>query len=102
MKLLTHNMLTSKCLKGVVTGYPLSVVVCFIHHFDDTVNGNGLNRNSKCYFLARTLCFQVREIRVQESEFNKEFISRLIPKLEWNVFWSVAKQVNANSHLRGE
>ncbi|KAH9400969.1 hypothetical protein TYRP_002552 [Tyrophagus putrescentiae] len=27
MKLLTHNMLTSKCLKGVVTGYPLKLEV---------------------------------------------------------------------------
>ncbi|XP_038206373.1 multifunctional methyltransferase subunit TRM112-like protein [Zerene cesonia] len=25
MKLITHNMLTSKCLKGVVTGYPLAI-----------------------------------------------------------------------------
>lgn len=25
MKLLTHNMLTSKCMKNVVTGYPLSI-----------------------------------------------------------------------------
>ncbi|XP_051174448.1 multifunctional methyltransferase subunit TRM112-like protein [Leptopilina boulardi] len=26
MKLLTHNMLTSKCLKGVSVGYPLAIV----------------------------------------------------------------------------
>ncbi|XP_046736381.1 multifunctional methyltransferase subunit TRM112-like protein isoform X1 [Diprion similis] len=26
MKLLTHNMLTSKCLKGVTVGYPLAIV----------------------------------------------------------------------------
>ncbi|XP_003706029.1 tRNA methyltransferase subunit 11-2 [Megachile rotundata] len=26
MKLLTHNMLTSKCLKGVTVGYPLGIV----------------------------------------------------------------------------
>ncbi|XP_034933662.1 multifunctional methyltransferase subunit TRM112-like protein [Chelonus insularis] len=26
MKLLTHNMLTSKCLKGVNVGYPLGIV----------------------------------------------------------------------------
>ena len=25
MKLLTHNMLTSKCMKAVVTGYPLTI-----------------------------------------------------------------------------
>lgn len=27
MKLLTHNMLTSKCLKGVTVGYPLAIEV---------------------------------------------------------------------------
>lgn len=32
MKLLTHNMLTSKCLKGVNVGYPLGIVVsiCYV------------------------------------------------------------------------
>ena len=25
MKLLTHNMLTSKCMKAVTTGYPLAI-----------------------------------------------------------------------------
>lgn len=29
MKLLTHNMLTSKCLKGVTVGYPLGIEVIF-------------------------------------------------------------------------
>lgn len=27
MKLLTHNMLTSKCMKGVSVGYPLGINV---------------------------------------------------------------------------
>lgn len=27
MKLLTHNMLTSKAIKGVQTGFPLKIVV---------------------------------------------------------------------------
>lgn len=27
MKLITHNMLTSRCLRGVVTGYPLAIEV---------------------------------------------------------------------------
>ena len=30
MKLLTHNMLTSKCLKGVTVGYPLGILVSII------------------------------------------------------------------------
>lgn len=28
MKLLTHNMLTSKCLRNVQVGFPLKIVVC--------------------------------------------------------------------------
>lgn len=31
MKLLTHNMLTSKCLKGVTVGYPLGIIVSLFH-----------------------------------------------------------------------
>ncbi|KAG6459431.1 multifunctional methyltransferase subunit TRM112-like protein [Manduca sexta] len=30
MKLITHNMLTSKCLKGVVTGYPLAINATYV------------------------------------------------------------------------
>lgn len=29
MKLLTHNMLTSRGLKGVTVGYPLGIVVSY-------------------------------------------------------------------------
>lgn len=85
MKLLTHNLLTSKCLKGVVTGYPLGLVVSGILFFNFVL---GLLFMTLLIFL-----FQVKEIKVQESEFNKEFITKLIPKLDWNVFWSTAKQV---------
>ncbi|KAK7574489.1 hypothetical protein V9T40_011680 [Parthenolecanium corni] len=60
-------MLTSRCLKGVVTGYPLGIVA--------------------------------KEIKIQESEFNKDFITRLIPKLDWNVFWSTAKQIGYEGSL---
>lgn len=31
MKLLTHNMLTSKCLKGVTVGYPLEIIVSLFY-----------------------------------------------------------------------
>ncbi|XP_065217130.1 multifunctional methyltransferase subunit TRM112-like protein [Planococcus citri] len=67
MKLLTHNMLTSRCLKGVVTGYPLGLVA--------------------------------KEIKVQPSDFNKDFIVRVIPKLDWNVFWTTAKQIGYEGNL---
>ncbi|XKL68914.1 hypothetical protein PGB90_006683 [Kerria lacca] len=67
MKLVTHNMLTSKCLKGVNTGYPLKLVV--------------------------------KEIRVQSSDFNKEFISKMIPRLDWAVFVVAAKQIGHAGNL---
>lgn len=40
MKLLTHNMLTSKCLKGVTVGYPLGIVVSFKSVYNFKVNLN--------------------------------------------------------------
>ncbi|XP_018335356.1 multifunctional methyltransferase subunit TRM112-like protein [Agrilus planipennis] len=61
MKLLTHNMLTSKCMKGVTVGYPLK-----INAFD---------------------------VKVSEVDFNPEFVSRIIPKLDWNVLYNAAESI---------
>ncbi|XP_041986910.1 multifunctional methyltransferase subunit TRM112-like protein [Aricia agestis] len=67
MKLLTHNMLTSKCLKGVVTGYPLAI--------------------------------NATDIKVNEVEFNPDFISRVIPKLDWEVLWRAADSIGHSEGL---
>lgn len=67
MKLITHNMLTSKCLKGVVTGYPL------------TINAS--------------------DIKITDVDFNPEFISRIIPKLDWNVLWIAADSIGHSEGL---
>ncbi|CAH0386199.1 unnamed protein product [Bemisia tabaci] len=61
MKLLTHNMLSSKCLKGVVTGYPLTIIA--------------------------------KDVKVSEVDFNQEFVSRVLPKLDWNVLWKAAERL---------
>ncbi|GIY38705.1 multifunctional methyltransferase subunit TRM112-like protein [Caerostris extrusa] len=61
MKLLTHNFLTSKCLKRVKVGFPLGIV-------------------SK----------EVKEVKV---EFNTEFVSRMIPKVDWDVLCTAAEAV---------
>jgi len=61
MKLLTHNMLTSKCLKGVTVGYPLEIIA--------------------------------KEVKVSEIEFNSEFISRMIPKLDWPALFKAAENI---------
>ncbi|XP_066593094.1 multifunctional methyltransferase subunit TRM112-like protein [Prorops nasuta] len=61
MKLLTHNMLTSKCLKGVTVGYPLTIVA--------------------------------KDVKVCEVDFNSEFISRIIPKLDYATLWKAAESI---------
>lgn len=66
MKLLTHNLLTSKCIKGVNVGYPLGIVA--------------------------------RDVKVSEAEFNREFITRIIPKLDWDALCQAAESIG---HLKG-
>ena len=51
MKLLTHNMLSSKGIKGVKIGFPLKI--------------------------------EARDVKECEVDFNPEFTSRVIPKLDW-------------------
>jgi len=54
-------MLTSKCMKAVVTGYPLAI--------------------------------QARDVKVSEVEFNQDFISRIIPKIDWECLCRAAEQL---------
>lgn len=61
MKLLTHNFLTSKCIKGVTVGFPLGI--------------------------------EATEIKVNEVDFNPEFVSRMIPKLDWDAFTKTAESI---------
>ncbi|XP_037080278.1 multifunctional methyltransferase subunit TRM112-like protein [Pollicipes pollicipes] len=70
MKLLTHNMLTSKCLKNVVSGYPLQISI-----------------NSP------------EDVKVQEVDFNPEFIARIIPKVDWDVLCKTAEEVGHKGDL---
>ncbi|GLV33922.1 tRNA methyltransferase subunit 11-2 [Carabus blaptoides fortunei] len=70
MKLLSHNMLTSTCLKGVSVGYPL-----------------GINAN---------------DIKVNEVDFNAEFISRIIPKLDWTTLYKAAETLGHAEDLPAE
>lgn len=68
MKLLTHNMLTSKCLKGVTNGFPLKIIAN-----------------------------EVKEVSV---DFNKEFIERIIPKMDYKVLCDAAQEFGV--HLPSE
>ncbi|XP_064458717.1 multifunctional methyltransferase subunit TRM112-like protein [Ornithodoros turicata] len=59
MKLLTHNMMTSKCIKGVNVGFPLGIVA--------------------------------KETKEVSVDFNPEFVSRMIPKLDWDALYQAAE-----------
>jgi|TARA_B110000208_G_C11648890_1_gene387277 multifunctional methyltransferase subunit TRM112 len=61
--------------KGVSSGYPLQIVVA-----TDPTTGNVLEG----------------AVQTSESEFNVEFIVRMIPKLEWGVFVNAARQMGCD------
>ncbi|KAI5729592.1 hypothetical protein M8J76_004337 [Diaphorina citri] len=61
MLLLTHNMLTSNCIKGVSNGYPLII--------------------------------KATSIKKLESDFNPEFLIRMIPKLDWSAFYKATQML---------
>nr|SVE74599.1 EOG090X0LTV [Daphnia barbata] len=67
MKLLTHNILTSKCLKGVTVGYPLAIVA--------------------------------REVKVNEVDFNPDFIARMIQKVDWPALCKAAENLGHTDGL---
>ena len=74
MRLLTHNML--KCnKKGVTAGYPLRIEIA-----TDPATGTPLEG----------------AVQTSESDFNGEFIIRMIPKLEWGVFVHAARQLGCD------
>ncbi|CAH4028700.1 unnamed protein product [Pieris brassicae] len=60
-------MLTSKCLRGVVTGYPLAINATIIN--------------------------------ITEVDYNPEFITRIIPKLDWEVLWRAADSIGHSDGL---
>ncbi|XP_055342889.1 multifunctional methyltransferase subunit TRM112-like protein isoform X2 [Paramacrobiotus metropolitanus] len=70
MKLLTHNMLTSKSIKGVKEGYPLQL--------------------------------KVEDMEVKETEFNKDFVARIIPKIRYDALRSAVKDVGKEDALPAE
>ena len=72
MRLLTHNMLRCN-VKGVTSGYPLGIEV-------------GTDAETK-----------QPAVRVAPTEFNPEFIVRMLPKLDWGVFVNAAKQLGVEN-----
>ncbi|XP_050730121.1 multifunctional methyltransferase subunit TRM112-like protein isoform X1 [Eriocheir sinensis] len=67
MKLITHNMLTSKVLKNVKEGYPLKI--------------------------------QAEEMRTVDIDYDREFITRMMPKLDWKALVFAAQCVGHKEDL---
>ncbi|XP_034255538.1 multifunctional methyltransferase subunit TRM112-like protein [Thrips palmi] len=67
MKLLTHNVLSSKCLKGVSVGYPLRL--------------------------------NATDIKVVDVDFNSEFVSRMIPKINYSALYEAAQSIGHHNGL---
>ncbi|CAG0883916.1 unnamed protein product [Darwinula stevensoni] len=67
MKLLTHNLMSSRHIKGVVTGFPLKLTA--------------------------------RDVKVSEVDFNKDFIVRILPKLDWEALCQAVESIGQGTDL---
>ncbi len=65
MKLLTHNILTSKMLKNVTHGYPLKLVA--------------------------------NKIEETKSDYQPEFIERMVQRINYNALFDAAQSVSVAS-----
>lgn len=45
-------------------------------------------------YMCVCVCVQATEVKVNEVEFNPQFVSRMIPKLEWSALVQAAEQVS--------
>ncbi|XP_066251001.1 multifunctional methyltransferase subunit TRM112-like protein [Euwallacea similis] len=70
MKLITHNMLTSKSIRSVNVGYPLII--------------------------------KAIDIKLVDISFNMEFMSKLIPKIDWPVLYEAADSLGHSKDLPKE
>lgn len=46
------------------------------------------------WILPHHLCLQATEVKVNEVDFNPQFVSRMIPKLQWSALVQAAAEVN--------
>lgn len=85
MKLLTHNFLTSKAIKGVKVGHPLIL--------------NVSSKWRKCStHISEILLFSSLPPQISQKEeksvtFNAEFLTRILPRLHWPTVCVVSEQV---------
>lgn len=87
MKLLTYNFLTSKCIRGVQVGYPLLLTV------------SSLNYDLKIKIFNFNNFFQVVDKKVEQQNFNQEFVSRMLPRLDWSAVKLAAETLGCGNEL---
>ena len=90
---MTHNVLSSKGIKSVKTGYPLKIEVNLPFYSSLISDFN--------YHLS-LLFFQAKDVKVSEVEFNPDFIARVIPRLDWEVVVKAAQDLGQASDLPPE
>lgn len=74
-------MLTSKCLKNVLVGYPLKIMVS-LYEISQMTCANDT-----------TVHIQAREIKEMRVDYNEEFIQRILQKMDWNALSEAARTV---------
>ncbi|XP_021922911.1 multifunctional methyltransferase subunit TRM112-like protein isoform X1 [Zootermopsis nevadensis] len=76
---------------------PFSVDI--VHYYLPICVGDG---SSVCWFcpigfsnqhLVCTSMTPAKDVKVLETEFNSEFVSRIIPKLDWDTLWNAADSI---------
>ena len=48
-----------------------------------------------CFVSSHVVFVQATEVKVNEVEFNPQFVSRMIPKLEWSALVQAAEEVRS-------
>ena len=88
MRLLIHNMLTSR-VKGVKKGYPFRINVRRVFYLLS-------NCLSTCVSV-----YQATKVEEKSVDFNAEFIARMISRIEWDALKQAAESVRLESQSRG-
>ncbi len=86
MKLFTHNCMTSAILKGVKVGFPLKIEV-----------SAKLSAVMPQCIIFNTLFHLVSQaVKVEEvsSEFNKSFVLKMLPRIDYGALYAAAAQVS--------
>lgn len=106
MKLLTHNFLTSKAIKGVKVGHPLilnvsskqsKVIKSYPRRLSEKFESMEFITEILTFVITNNifviLHFQIAQKEEKVVTFNGEFLTRILPRLHWPAVCTVAEQV---------